>query len=131
MKMHIDKSDHEDDRLLLDLLKQANLEEPSEQFVDNTIKAFLAQRNFTTFRIVKAPLILMAGICVLLFLPFLHVEWSDILASDSIPGIYDFGQDITVEFSIWYLVLPTLLLLTLILAGQIGMRTIIFQNFTK
>lgn len=131
MKMNFDKSDQEDDQLLIDLLKKTILEEPSEQFVDNTIKAFLLRGNPTSFRIVKMPLILMVGICVLLFIPFLLVEWLKTPVSNPLPGIYEFVQGITFEFSNWYLVLPCVLLFTLIILVQIEIRAVNFQKFTK
>ena len=87
MKKNFDKTDHKDDRLMIDLLKKVDLEEPSEQFVDNTLKAFLNKRNPIAFQAIKAPKIMIAVLSFLLFLPFLIVEWPGITPSNFIPSV--------------------------------------------
>ena len=128
MKKNIDESNHEFDKLLIDLLKQVNQEEPSAQFVDSTMSVFLARRNLKPFQALKTPLIMMVVLGMLLFIPILLAESAGIKAINPIFEFDYFAQLIDVEISIWYLAGSVLLLLALILTVQIEMLAANFQT---
>lgn len=128
-KMNFNNESTGDDKQLIDLLKKAPLQEPSSQFIDNTISKFLAQKKQSQHRPLKIPLILMSAIGLFLVLPLMAAVDAGVSVPD--PEIYTFLQSVFLELSFWYLLYPLLLLLTTLLLVLVQMRTANFRSLIR
>lgn len=126
MKME-DKYSNEADDHLSDLLKIIDLQKPSDQFVDRVVNTYSLQKDQKNFRLIKIPLFLMGSLSLFLFLPWV-MSLKGIISDNPPPKLLDLIQGLSLDFSLWYLVCPIGLLLSLIAIVLIEMRSIAFYN---
>ena len=119
-KLNFDNEEKKDDQPLINLIKTADLEEPSSSFVDTTLSQYLAVKNqgINKHKQLKLPLILMLVLAVLLILPLLLNNIGETSFIGSIQELYVSSDDLEK----WYLIYPMTLLLVLVLLTQITMR---------
>ncbi|WP_425235981.1 hypothetical protein [Ulvibacterium sp.] len=109
-KLDFNNGDIEDDKNLIDILKTSTLKEPSEQFVDTTMKKFraLEKSDKVAHKPLKTPLYLMGLIGVFLSIPFiLKMDIPNFL----LEGIHPLEIQST-DISPWYIVTFILLFIT-------------------
>ncbi|MEL6538152.1 MAG: trypsin-like serine protease [Bacteroidota bacterium] len=86
MKIDDNSSDDAHDDHLSDLLKKMDLQEPSDQFVDQVIQVYALQKGHPRFRLLKAPLFLMGGLGLALLLPLI-VSLAGIIRDNPTPRL--------------------------------------------
>lgn len=124
MKME-DKNREEADKLFTDLIKTIDLEEPSPKLIDKIVTQYLSQEKFTAFRVARLPLFLLGGLFFLLFLPLLIASWTEM--SFNTPTLSLMNESYF-ELSLWYLVCPIFLLLSITLLVQLELRATFYTN---
>ena len=123
-------SNEVNDDHLGDLLKKVDLQEPSDPWVDQVINAYAVQKDPSKFRLLKAPLFLMGGLGLFLLLPWI-ISLAEMMANHPSPRLPGSIQDLSFEFSIWYLICPLALLLSLTILVLVEMRSIAFQKTNR
>lgn len=114
---------NEADDHLSDILKMVDLQEPSDQFVDRVMVAYSSQKSRKNFKVAKAPLYLMASLGLLLFLPWV-MGLTEIMVDNTRPKPIEMIHGCSLAISIWYIVCPIVLLLSLATMALIEMRSI-------
>jgi hypothetical protein len=113
-KLDFNNEDTEDDKNLIEFLKSSTIKEPSDQFVDNTLKKFraLETRDKLAYKPLKLPLYLMAILGVFLSIPFiLKMDVPNIFLGFLPEGIHPLEIQST-NISPWYIVTLILLFIT-------------------
>ena len=119
------------DRILVDLIKKIDLEEPSIHFVDKVLTQYSQQPKFVKFRIARLPLFIITGLFILLIVPIIFTSFSEIKILYIIPVIFNIIHDFMFELTLWNMFFPAFLLWTIILIVQLEMRSKIFIDYKK
>ena len=115
-KLNLNNQVSDDDRKLISLLKTSISREPSEQFVDNTLRKFLIleTRQKKVHKPLKSPLYMMLVVGAILWAPVFLTFSYQISLPD--PGIEleDLVKNMSSQLDPWYTLSPMLLLVVLI-----------------
>lgn len=129
-KLNLNNQISDDDDSLISLLKAATGPEPSQRFVENTMKRFLVQKSKPrkVHKPIKSLLYLMLVIGSILLSPTLLTLSSHISISDSGLVLENLVENISFQPDSWYTLPPILLALVLISAVWMELGMVKFRN---
>ena len=118
-----------DDDKLIGILKESGVREPSEQFVENTLKKFLMvkTRQKKVYKPLKSPLYMMLVIGLILLVPVLLTYSSQISLPNLGLGLENLVENISFQLDLWYTLYPILLLLGLMSVVWIELGLVKFR----
>jgi len=129
-KLNLNNQISDDDEILIRLLKTSIGQEPSEQFVENTLEKVMIHK--TKQRIahkpLKSPLYLMLIIGLILLTPVFITSSSQVSLPESRSEFGNLLQNISFQLDSWYALTPMVLVLVLILAVWIELGLAKFRN---
>lgn len=129
-KLNLNNQANEDDEKLISLLRTSISREPSEQFVDKTLRKFLTLKS--NRRIVhnplKSPLYLMLVIGLILLAPVFIMFNSQVSLPDSGLELGNLIENMLFQLDLWYTLSLILLLLVSISLVWIELGLVKFRN---
>lgn len=120
-KLNFYNRDKDDDKLLIGLLKKATIQEPSEQFVDNTIKKFLAlsAKDKRVHQPLKFPLFIMFSLGIFLVTPFIFMSFPGISFASPLPEFNGVIKSVSTQLNMWHMLSTLSLISALLILVQI------------
>lgn len=120
-KLNFNNKDWEDDKNLIETLKTSTTKETSDQFVDDTMKRFLALKTIhkITYKPLRLPIYFMTALGIFLVVPLISKVDIQNTFSSPIPKAIEYLEMAFVNLSLWY----AMSLLLLLIVGQIVIRT--------
>lgn len=112
-KLNLNNQVSDDDEKLISLLKTSTGQEPSNQFVENTLEKFLIlkAKQKTVHKPLRAPLYLMSVIGMILLAPTILLLCSKISMPDPMLELENQFEDMSSQLDLWYPLSLMLLLL--------------------
>lgn len=125
-KLNLNNQASDDDEKLISLLKTSIGQEPSKQFVENTLEKFLIlkAKQKIVHKPLKSPLYLMTVIGMILLAPAILLLSSKISMPDPMFELENLFENMASQLDLWYALSLMLLLLVSMLVVWIELRSV-------
>ena len=129
-KLNFNNRVSDDDEKLIRILKESIGQEPSGQFIENTLEKFLTlkTKQNSVHKPLKLPLYMMLVIVLILLVPIIFSFGSQISLPDAGFNLENFFENMAFQLDSWYMLSPMLLVLVLLSVVWIELGLVKFRN---
>ena len=129
-KLNFNNRVSDDDDKLIGILKESIGQEPSEQFVENTLEKFLnlKTKQNHVYKPLKSPLYMMLSMGLILLAPAIFSFGSQVSLPDPGFELENLFENMAFQMDSWYAITPMLLVLALLSVVWFELRLVKFRN---